>query len=544
MNTARWSITSAGQPIPTDLLPALATRLGEDVARIRLHTDPATAERLGCSAYTIGRHVVFADRDFNPRTPAGFALLVHEAAHAVQQGFADPPAGPLNVDPDPVAESEAEDAEHGRTATIGNRVAPAIQRHRGPFCPNCPLPQWIEMGAGDRAVWLPANQAIELAYAASHSSNTVLYGSMFEGWRDIRLPSGLPNKAGSDAVLNMLRGRSQQLAPDIIDFTERVVYEIKTAGTALAGQRYLDGIYPLLDSITTSMGGPHFNRTFASWVPPQMMPMPAQPNQRICTAATTISTRTDGLLLYQVYRRTNAEEEAEAIRRAVVLSDLNPVLGEMADRVRTQLIPVSVDKAAGTDLWIIASPEFYQVFVRQAYEAQMQRTLETMRVKGATPRENPLLAMRQLGWTAAAISLAPAGILFLVVSGYGMALAVGGTAAAAGGTAAAAGGTATAAGGTAAGGEMVVYSLAAYRAAKAAQVAAPIVTKAAAGVLFMVSTVSVARAEGNSATVIKTGSVRAVPANEVGLNGVTYELDRKVTCDGQDFFIIGRATVR
>ncbi len=55
---------------------------------VRVHTDPAAgraAEALGASAFTSGRHIVFAPRAFDPASPSGRRLLAHELAHVVQQ---------------------------------------------------------------------------------------------------------------------------------------------------------------------------------------------------------------------------------------------------------------------------------------------------------------------------------------------------------------------------------------------------------------------------------------------------------------------------
>lgn len=66
--------------------------LGGDFAKVRVHTDTQAAqdaERLGASAFTIGRGVGFAAGAYQPGTPAGDALLAHELAHVSQQQDAE-----------------------------------------------------------------------------------------------------------------------------------------------------------------------------------------------------------------------------------------------------------------------------------------------------------------------------------------------------------------------------------------------------------------------------------------------------------------------
>lgn len=40
---------------------------------------------MNAQAYTVGRHIVFADGQYAPSTPRGQSLLAHELTHVVQQ---------------------------------------------------------------------------------------------------------------------------------------------------------------------------------------------------------------------------------------------------------------------------------------------------------------------------------------------------------------------------------------------------------------------------------------------------------------------------
>lgn len=63
-------------------------RFGHDFAQVRVHRDNAAANSardVAAQAYTVGRHVVFAQGRYAPDSTAGRTLLAHELAHVVQQ---------------------------------------------------------------------------------------------------------------------------------------------------------------------------------------------------------------------------------------------------------------------------------------------------------------------------------------------------------------------------------------------------------------------------------------------------------------------------
>ena len=78
-----------GRPLaPAERLPFEA-RLGEPLADVRLHVDPAAgalADALGANAYTLGRDIYFGRGRWRPGSVEGERLLAHELAHVVQHG--------------------------------------------------------------------------------------------------------------------------------------------------------------------------------------------------------------------------------------------------------------------------------------------------------------------------------------------------------------------------------------------------------------------------------------------------------------------------
>lgn len=112
--------------------------------------------------------------------------------------------------------------------------AGTIQRHPDGPCPAAP--DWEPESAAERWIYDPANKLIEDAYKADHrkSKGRVLVGSQFlyggSPNYGITLPRGPDGEEdrSAGAFLGELRGIARQLAPDIIDFEERAIYEIKT----------------------------------------------------------------------------------------------------------------------------------------------------------------------------------------------------------------------------------------------------------------------------------------------------------------------------
>ncbi len=183
-------------------------------------------------------------------------------------------------------------------------------------CPKPPI--WNHLSAGPQAIWLPANQAIESAYASAHSTNSVLFGSQFLTGADIRLPSGAPNKAYGNELLAELRGIQAQLRPDIIDFDERVFYEIKTEENANREpekvKNQLLQYYKLAESIRVQFGAasePEWSIHNATWKPPEQLPFPSDTlGKVVCTSATDYAAWPTGLVLYEVLQKDQQAENA------------------------------------------------------------------------------------------------------------------------------------------------------------------------------------------------------------------------------------------
>jgi hypothetical protein len=128
-----------GQPLTEGERDFYEPRLGQDLSRVRLHTDAASASSaasIDASAYTIGQDVFFDRGRYSPHTTDGRELLTHELVHTIQQARAAsaparilrsviPGVSPASVEatPQPAAGvALRDDATAGRGPVPGNQA--------------------------------------------------------------------------------------------------------------------------------------------------------------------------------------------------------------------------------------------------------------------------------------------------------------------------------------------------------------------------------------------------------------------------------------
>jgi Domain of unknown function (DUF4157)/Pput_2613-like deaminase len=105
---------------------------GQSLADVVIHTDPwagAVADRLGASAFTVGRHIVFGPGEFDPGSVEGRMLVAHELAHIVQQRRSGGAAGGPGVASSRATEADADQA--AASAVLGGRSTVASSAAAG-----------------------------------------------------------------------------------------------------------------------------------------------------------------------------------------------------------------------------------------------------------------------------------------------------------------------------------------------------------------------------------------------------------------------------
>lgn len=114
-------LAAPGASLPPAVRRDAEHRLGHDFSSVRIHQgdDAArSAQAVSARAFTVGRHIVFGDRAFDPGSDGGRRVLYHELVHTMQQNGAAVSRSPLAISsPHDDSEREAEE--------IANRVVSA-----------------------------------------------------------------------------------------------------------------------------------------------------------------------------------------------------------------------------------------------------------------------------------------------------------------------------------------------------------------------------------------------------------------------------------
>jgi hypothetical protein len=507
------------------LAPAVCRRMQAyfkyDFSKVRVHSGEhaTTAARLlNARAFTIGSHIVFGRGNYSPETPKGLWLLAHELVHVMQQQ-----AGRLQAEVGHSADFEQQACRTADLLIAGTSLPPdfaikpgyfgAFQCHQDEPCPG------RQVSAGAKEIYLPANQAIEIAYRndprnVGHS-DSIFFGSEWDsaGSRDVLPPRGVTDKKFATALLQNLRGLVRQRRPDIIDFQLRVLYEIKTTGFVASGNVQKESYYIVTQTLME--GGhrmPPWQDYAATWYPPHVLPLPGDLTGRliVCTEATDHK-RWPGLILYEVHELGDDETKKRRMRQAIqfrdsgydrAFSDLRPMIDKELKRA------VRLYDPNRPEYVIIVPQKYYQV----RWAQQTERDWDTLRITHRYDFAGGEAVRNLKGKIFAAECL----VAF-----------IGGAAAVAGGVAVVAVG-ATAIGATAAASSVVsaeavtagaaagsvgadIISLTAYRAALAAAPQAKALA-AAAGVLILLG--SVTRASASSPSVNNVSAIRAVPVSD------------------------------
>jgi hypothetical protein len=288
----------SSHPLDPETLSFMEQHLGRNLDDVRIRSGKAAAAsagRQGAAAYVRGRTIVLG-HGYQPDTPQGRWLLAHELAHVIQQS--DGRGTPAHVDAatlEQIANAAADIVASGGSLPacfdFGSAPYGMIQRHADDPCTG------TRYNASQREIWMAANNAIEQAYRDAHPSNSVFFGSDFEDsllkigpegpravpnrkpWRqgaaEVALPKGVREKHFGNILLRDLRGLERQRRPDIVDFTHRAFYEIKSTGYEDQGRMQLESYYKITEAILRQHGanepGWHPEST-PYWYPRHVLP--------------------------------------------------------------------------------------------------------------------------------------------------------------------------------------------------------------------------------------------------------------------------------
>lgn len=414
------SMRCGGAAIPSAIRVVMEVRIGRGLGDVRIHTDrcaSAVARALGAQAVTVGSHIFFRAGRYKPQTPTGLRLLVHEVVHVIQQaghGALAAMTGRHRTSLERIADAAADIVAAGSCLPAGFHFGAAprgvIQCHTGQPCPG------RRYDSREPMIWMAANEAIELAYKndPKHANHVTFFGSDFDnsllkigpemptrvpnrrpsrpGVAEVTLPKGVPNQKFGNLLLQELRGLERQRRPDIIDFTNRAFYEIKSSGYRDRGTIQLRSYYKITEMILRQHGGsepPWILETAPLWYPDHVLsmlsPTPQTRKLVVCTQETD-HVNYPGMILYEVRElpvRSRRQRTSE-IRVEAFWSEYNFI----RPAVRASLpkaIPFH-DPDSPDYVIIIPRPFFSLPYVKQVTKEFMNRRWEPFRVQSQFSR--------------------------------------------------------------------------------------------------------------------------------------------------------------
>ncbi len=127
----RDALGQPGRPLDASMRARMESLLGQDLGRVRAHSDPdsaRSAQAVGARAYTVGTDIVLGEPGIAAGNAEGEMILLHELAHVMQQHFQtmSPDVASLGAS----SPSLEADADAAMSSLLGGRAA-AIREHTG-----------------------------------------------------------------------------------------------------------------------------------------------------------------------------------------------------------------------------------------------------------------------------------------------------------------------------------------------------------------------------------------------------------------------------
>lgn len=129
-------LRTPGRPLDAATRAFMEPRFGHDFSHVRVHTDTKAAESaqaVNALAFTVGRDLVFGERQYAPGTMTGDRLMAHELTHVVQQ---DSQSAKTDVKLEVGSEESVWEHEAEHTSSVFDHCAAldAVPSLRKPSC--------------------------------------------------------------------------------------------------------------------------------------------------------------------------------------------------------------------------------------------------------------------------------------------------------------------------------------------------------------------------------------------------------------------------
>jgi hypothetical protein len=560
----------SSHPLDPETQSLMERQLGRNLGDVRIRSGKAAAAsagRLGAEAYACGRTIVLR-HGYRPDTQQsdGRGTPAHVDAATLERT--------ANAAADIVASGGSLPAGFD----FGSAPYGMIQRHGDDPCTG------KRYNASEKEIWMAANSAIELAYRNAYPRNTIFFGSDFEDsllkigpegprgvpsrspWREGPAEVALPNDAEESRFANMLlrnlRGLERQRRPDIVDFTKRAFYEIKSTGYQDRGQEQLKSYYRITEEILVQHGSADaawrrdkrgddevgwnlLSRPY--WYPKHVLPMwsPDPSKDLVVCTETTDHTEYPGMIIYEVRRLPRRRRRKRP--REIRMYDFWNAYDSFRQAVDASLkrgIP-EFDPSS-PDYVIIVPDEFLKIpVVRQIAREAMEPRWDQFRVQPEIARRRLIIDPRVTQFWLGAVCIIGGAAIIVVSAGAFAPVAAGAGVVAAETTGVTTAAAATAAAPAAAGANVVAMEMTGAAIAGKAAIIVPAfmstgttvvatateatavatygamlgsatvkAVAATAGVLLLVGSANSAQASTGRAEIDSVMAFRAVPVND------------------------------
>ena len=188
------ALAKGGQPLDGATRTSMESGFGQDLGRVRIHTDALAADSasaIKARAYTVGQSIAFNSGEYAPRAPAGRWLLAHELAHTLQHQAGAEPVLQRFEGYEHIALGDEAKGDGGKRIFLSCHELdfPAKERKK-------PFAEWPKLWR-DRYIGYTRDQRLALQLGLTYGEIVALVGDLYASFADL-------DKAGLREVLELI----------------------------------------------------------------------------------------------------------------------------------------------------------------------------------------------------------------------------------------------------------------------------------------------------------------------------------------------------